>query len=46
MWHIPVHQQAEMQAAGIIKEVDLATPWINSFVKVNKNSLMSMAKSN
>ena len=46
----PIHQQvafkqqcAEMHAVGIFKPVDHATPWINRFVIVNKNSLVSMA---
>ena len=44
-----IHQQAsfqqqlsEMQAACILKPVDHATPYTNSFVTVNKNSLTNM----
>ena len=43
---MPIHWQAafkqqlsEMQATGIIKPVDHDTPWLNSFVVVNKKQL-------
>ena len=48
---VPVHQLAafkqelaEMQAAGIIKPADHATPWINSFVIINKKQFEQHGK--
>ena len=38
-------QISEMQAAGILKAVDHATPWINNFVIVNKKQLDKHGKS-
>ena len=47
---VPIHQQAaikqlaEMQAAGILKRVDHATPWINIYIIVNKKQIDKYSK--